>query len=438
MNPLILCLSLACFAQEESAGQNTQDPQILLHEAVSFSKPKERAAAAKRLIKLRGVSLHQWLEIMHDFGSFDTAEAGAHGEKIAAWVDSKKVELQIDYFVPSSYAPSKPAPLLMLLHGSGGTGAGMLRSWMRFAEQHGFLLLAPTDPKSQQGYAFTQRERDEGLEALRWMRLHYNVDENQVHLHGVSRGGHMAWDLGVRHSDQFASLVPAIGGPTWIVSGGRNNIRLVENLFLTPIRQLQGSQDDPRLLRNLRLSFERIRAAGNDDAMLIEFPDLGHSFRTDTVDWGEFFSSHPRNPLPQKISYSTARKHNPRRSWLWVERLDKAMDETFLIKVDPKEWQRMDTNKRANYIQNLADEQTSRIMVERTDTGTFVLQAFGVKKCSLMLPQEWIGEDNKVTVTVADKTSQLKAKPSRKVLLNDFVERFDRTFLPVAEVRIKP
>ena len=438
MSWLGLCLSLACFAQEEVVPEPPQ-PRALLQEAVSALKPKEREAAVKRLVKLRSVNLEQWLEIMHDFGDFEDAVPGQHRQEIEAWVDKKRVQMAVDVFVPSSYDSATASPLLVLLHGSGGNGEGMLRSWSRFAEEHGYLLLAPTDPESGQGYAFTQRERDEGLQALRWMRLHYNVDENQVHLHGVSRGGHMAWDLGVRHSDQFASLVPAIGGPTWVISQGRNNMRLVENLAGTPLRQLQGSQDDARLLRNLRSSFERIRAAGNDDAMLIEFPELGHSFRTDTVDWPEFFASHPRDPWPDSVTYRTARKDNPRASWLHVSRLDKAiaMDETFGITVDPNEWQRMKEEQRAAYIQNMAEERTAKTIAKRLEDGSFMIQADGVSRCSLFLPQNWMNEKGKVEVIVNGKSNTMKAKASKKVLLEDFVERFDRTFLPVAELQIK-
>ena len=307
MSWLALCLGLVSFAQEEVAPA-PHDPKFQLYEAVSLLKPKERDAAVKRLIQLRSVNTDQWLKIMHTFGNFDDASPGVHQVEIETWVDEERVQMQIDFYVPSSYDSATASPLLVLLHGAGGNGGGILHNWTQFAEQQGYLLLAPTDPKSSQGYAFTQRERDESLQALRWMRLHYNVNENRVHLHGVSRGGHLAWDLGTRHSDHFASLVPAIGGPTWVVSEGRNNLRLVENLAGTPIRQLQGSQDDPRLLRNLRLSLDRIRAAGNNDALLIEFPELGHAFRTDTIDWPEFFGGHSRDPWPDSITYRTARQ----------------------------------------------------------------------------------------------------------------------------------
>ena len=329
------CLLSPLQAEAPAEGPTLEDPRLLLHAAVSLPKEKDRAAAAKALAKRRDVDLQQWLSLMQDFGDFGTSPPGHQGLEVELLVGTKMVSTQLDVFVPSSYSPETPSPLLFLLHGAGGNGRGLLQGWTRFAEEHGYLLLAPTDPGANEGYAFTQEERDAGLAALRWMRLHHNVDENRIHLHGVSRGGHMAWDLAMRHPDLFASLVPAIGGPTWVISGGRNNMRLVENLWDMPIRDLQGSQDDPRLLRNLHLSFARIHAAGNEDAMLMEFPELGHSYRTDQVDWVDFFGNAVRNPTPARILLRTARKANPRVSWIQIDRIAKSTVETFPIKVAP-------------------------------------------------------------------------------------------------------
>lgn len=431
-------LPLLLQADLQEQGTPAEDPRALLHEAVRLPKAKDRAAAAKALLKRRDVSLEQWLQLMQEFGDFESPTLGHQGLDTELLVGNRMTSTRLDLFVPSSYRPEQPSPLLFLLHGAGGDGRGLLQGWTRFAEEHGYLLLAPTEPGTNEGYAFTQEERDAGLSALRWMRLHYNVDENRIHLHGVSRGGHMAWDLAVRHPDLFASLVPAIGGPTWVISGGRNNMRLVENLWSMPIRDLQGSQDDPRLLRNLHLSFARIHAAGNEDAMLMEFPELGHSFRKDKVDWEEFFGNARRDPTHKRILLRTARKENPRVSWLQVDRIAKSTLETFPIKVDPKQWQRWNDEQRAAHIQDLADERTAQVLASREDSGVIRLDMHGVSRLLLTLPKAWIPADRKVQVEIGGKTKQHKVKLSKKVLLLDFVERFDRSFLPVASILIKP
>lgn len=262
-------LALAAFplpAQEKALAAEPT-PHQRLHEAVSLPTAKARAKAAKALARDREISLEEWLAVMQGFGIFPEVESGVQTVHVPLRIDGKEEKTELVLYVPSAYDAEKAWPLLMLLHGSGGDGMGMARNWQAFAEKHGYLLLAPTDPESGKGYAFRERERQAGLAALRWMRLQYHVDENRIHLHGVSRGGHMAWDLGTRFPDLFASLVPAIGGPTWTLAKGRNNLRMVENLHRMPIRDLQGAQDDAHLLRNLRQAFTPAWCPGPTSSM---------------------------------------------------------------------------------------------------------------------------------------------------------------------------
>lgn len=212
---------------------------LRLQEAAWLPTRKERAAAAKGLAKDKAIKTSDWLEAIRGYASYPAAEVGIQDRILQLESEGKLVESALQIYVPAGYDPAEPTPLLILLHGSGGTGPGILQGWTRFAGENGYLLLAPTDPDSAQGYAFTERERDLGMAAMRWMRTRFHVDDDRIHLFGVSRGGHMAWDLGLRFPDRFASVNPAIGGPTWVINGGRNNLRLVENLHRMRMRDLQ-------------------------------------------------------------------------------------------------------------------------------------------------------------------------------------------------------
>src|SRR5205085_10857666 len=52
-------------------------------------------------------------------------------------------------YVPAGAAAGKPAPLLMLFHGSGRDGMSQINEWRGLADKEGVVLAAPdaTDPR---------------------------------------------------------------------------------------------------------------------------------------------------------------------------------------------------------------------------------------------------------------------------------------------------
>lgn len=195
---------------------------------------------------------------------------------------------------------------MLSAHGTGGSGERQHEEWKQAADELGMLLLSPTKSGDNMGYTFREEERRETLAALRWTRRHFNVDESRIFLSGISRGGHLAWDIALRNPDRFAALAPMIGGPRLSNARGENNLRYMENVAHLPIRDLQGSRDDKHLLSNLRQAFERLEGFGAGDVKLIEFPSLGHSYRFNEVNWVEFLSKAKREETPVRVVRSTA------------------------------------------------------------------------------------------------------------------------------------
>ena len=80
---------------------------------------------------------------------------------------------------------------------------------------------------------------------------------------------------------------------------------------------------------------------------------------------------------------------------------------------------------------------TARVQIEDKGKGRFVADGSGVTKFSLLLRQEQLGKDGKVEVRLKrSKPIRKVGRPSVRVLLQDFVERFDRTRLPVVRVDV--
>lgn len=126
--------------------------------------------------------------------------------------------------------PARPAPLLFLLHGSGGTGAAILqRSHLEgTADRHGFIVAAPDGGIPQDsGFVWnipgvpstSGRMPQPGDandvaffgQAIDWLAAHHCVDRRRVYATGLSGGGRMTSLLGCVAADRFAAIAPVVG-----------------------------------------------------------------------------------------------------------------------------------------------------------------------------------------------------------------------------------
>jgi len=121
-------------------------------------------------------------------------------------------------YVPSGYRPDRPAPLVVMLHGAGGSARGALNPFLARADAAGLLLLAP-DSRGQTwdfirgpygpDVAFMDR-------ALRDVFGRCAVDPARVAIEGFSDGASYALSLGLTNGDLFGRIVafsPCIVAP---------------------------------------------------------------------------------------------------------------------------------------------------------------------------------------------------------------------------------
>ncbi|HEX9793644.1 MAG TPA: hypothetical protein VGC54_06635 [Planctomycetota bacterium] len=411
--------------------------ESVLAAAVDLPDARARRKAALELAKGEE-SLADWLAVMAGFGGFAPAQPGLLELQVELPVLGELESTTLHLFVPESYDPARPAPLVVALHGAGGNGRGIASMWAGPAASAGALVLAPTEAGPNEGFSGRPREREAVLAALRWMRRRYNVDENRIHLTGVSRGGHLAWELGTRHSDLWASCAPMIGGPQLALAEGRNTIRLAGNLAGMPVRCLQGMQDSAKLILNQELAFERLHAAGASDAQFLRFEELGHDFEFGAVDWAALLDTVRRDPHASRVTRYSVRAEEGRAAWIELQSLDRAVAAEFRPVVEDAEaWNSWDHERRARFIQERADERTARLTVVRTAPGEFHAEGAGVKSFRLLLDAAMYDPEVAVVLTWQGKPVRKALRSSKKLLLLDFVERFDRRFLPVAELAVR-
>ncbi len=124
--------------------------------------------------------------------------------------------------IPDSYDASVPMPLLLALHGYGGSGADFTIG--TFVDDREILYVAPTGTIDPSGAAFwnatpgccdffgSNIDDSSYLAALiDEVKATLNVDPTRVHVFGYSNGGFMAHVLACDHADVIASLASVAG-----------------------------------------------------------------------------------------------------------------------------------------------------------------------------------------------------------------------------------
>ncbi len=424
------------------AGQDapvSDDPSTLLAWAVDLPTPDERQDAVDVLMKRDTIDLDAWLAAAAEF--MPGVDELGHGQRIVMadlHVEGELEASELVLHVPRSVTLDTPAPLLVALHGAGGSGLQMAGMWQSVADELGAILLAPSEFGPNEGFRGTPRERRAVLEAIRWTRRNYNIDENRIWLTGYSRGGHLTFDLALRFPGVFAAAAPQAGGARFDPARGRNNMRYLDNLTDLPLRAMVGARDEADLVWSLQTFFARIAARGIATADLVVVPDAGHSFNVHGgQDWAAWFGQHTREPWPESLVRRSAREDENQNRWLSIGGFTKEVEETFEPTIRVRRGVTPDQNEVRVMVIDHSENITARVAATFLEPGSIQLDAKQATQVHLLLPAHWLTEKGPFTIRDGSRKKRVKIEPDRRVLLETFVERFDRTFLPVAEARVK-
>jgi predicted esterase len=164
----------------------------LLHEdrVMSRTRPPESAAEAHLLSRPSRAN------------GKEGVETGLHDLKLDRHRDGV-------LYLPSGYRPDRPAPLVVLLHGAGGSAKPALAPFRPFADDAGLILLAIDSRRQtwdviQGGYGpdveFLDRALDLTFAACA-------VDPDRVAIQGFSDGASYALSVGVGNGDLFTHII---------------------------------------------------------------------------------------------------------------------------------------------------------------------------------------------------------------------------------------
>ena len=122
--------------------------------------------------------------------------------------------------VPTGYDPAKKVPLVIAMHGGGGTAEGFTGfvrgQFQREADRHGWLVVLPDGVNKGwvDGRDATADER-RGVDDVAFLgamldqlEADYAVDDKRIYATGISNGGFMSIRLALDMSDRIAAVAP--------------------------------------------------------------------------------------------------------------------------------------------------------------------------------------------------------------------------------------
>lgn len=151
------------------------------------------------------------------------------------------------YYVPSG-SRTQPMPLLVVLHGSGGSGEAILAQFRPFAQTRRFAIVAPDSRSTPEGHFVWQVADRPGeitadlthvLSAVEWFRSHsgVSIDPARVLIAGFSAGASSAPYIGsnrppfthaaVLHGGVFPGGLGSRRIPVWVSTGEQDRYRPV-------------------------------------------------------------------------------------------------------------------------------------------------------------------------------------------------------------------
>ena len=183
-------------------------------------------------------------------------------------------------YVPEQYATdgqdSEPAipgrrwPLIVALHGAGGSGADYLLTWLRPAKRRGSAVLAPNAHGPT--WSIERPERDMVSIGAMIAEVHerYAIDPDRILLTGLSDGGTFTYALGAHRAHTFAALAPVAAVlPPWLD---------VQRARQLPVLIVHGGRDFIFPVAAARQASATLREAGFVGVTYRELPDWGHAF----------------------------------------------------------------------------------------------------------------------------------------------------------------
>lgn len=222
-------------------------------------------------------------------------------------------EQNYSLYLPRTYHPKKPSPLIVLLHGLGSNPSQIMRyqGIVSEADKRGYVLVAPygynergwygSRGKGKEGFGFGKPKDPENLgelsekdviNVLDIVKSELSIDPKRIYVLGHSMGGGGALHLAATYPHEWAGigcLAPSFQGPTSQLERVKHMPFIVftgDKDLLVPVKRVRPWVEEMKRL-NMKVSYKEIRG-GRHFRTISRNPEM-------IAEVYEFFDSHQRS-----------------------------------------------------------------------------------------------------------------------------------------------
>lgn len=240
--------------------------------------------------------------------------------------------LKAPYFVyiPESYNPNKPTPLMLELHGGGfdmrnatanADSITQRADFWVYDKNKEFIHLYPLG--SQAAIWWTEIGINNILKQIRILKESYNIDDNRIYVGGFSAGGAGSFSFAMNKPNDFAAFCPMNGSPADVSIFSDKSV-YPANLANRAVYAI-GTDIDPLFPNQQLPKTMQVLVQAGANLTYNEISGIGHEplyYPTEMPKIYNFFNTHPRDPFNPKLVWQRAYTQFSECDWLKITSID--------------------------------------------------------------------------------------------------------------------
>jgi enterochelin esterase-like enzyme len=234
-------------------------------------------------------------------------------------------------YLPKNYDPQKKYPLVIMLHGAGSNHRLSLRRVFGKSNINGETDVEATryfpewkaveyivaSPYARGTAGYQGVPEQDVYDVLADVKKRFSVDEDRTYLTGLSMGGGGTLWIAMTRPDIWAAIAPVCPAPP------KGTDDLIGNALNLPAHFFHGDVDQAVPVTVSRDWTKKLKELGSH-VEYIEYPGVNHdswvnAYKDEFIfDW---FSKFKRNPLPDRVRFSTTQYKYNKAYWVTFDKL---------------------------------------------------------------------------------------------------------------------